>query len=82
MPTVKELKQEARSKGIVGFSRMRKADLEKALQDFQNKQISTEKSLPAAKVLPKKSSPVEKKVLSKKSFPVVKTFIKTINNYY
>lgn len=31
MPTVKELKEEAKSKGIKGFSTMKKAELEKAL---------------------------------------------------
>ena len=29
MPTLKELKQKARSAGIIGFSRMNKAELEK-----------------------------------------------------
>ena len=40
MPTLKELKQQARSAGIIGFSRMNKATLEKALNlNFQMKRI-------------------------------------------
>ena len=48
---LKELKQRARSEGVVGFSKMKKAELEKALQK--------PKSFPAVrKVLPKKVAAV------------------------
>ena len=39
MPTLKELKNQARSQRIHGFSRMKKADLEKALENSQKRII-------------------------------------------
>ena len=49
--SLKELKQRARSEGVVGFSRMKKAELEKALQK--------PKSFPAVrKVFPEKVAQV------------------------
>ena len=49
--SLKELRQQARSEGVVGFSRMKKAELEKALQK--------PKSFPAVrKVFPEKVAAV------------------------
>ena len=56
MPTLKELKQKARSEGIIGFSRMKKADLEKALQNLQRKRTAQKTSFPVVKTFIKKSS--------------------------
>ena len=53
MPTLKELKQRARSEGIIGFSRMKKADLEKALQNSQ-KRSAQKTSFPVVKSLVEK----------------------------
>ena len=62
-----ELKQRARSEGVVGFSRMKKADLEKALQK--------EKTFPAVKS-------VIRKVLPEKAAAVVDLSIDSINSWF
>ena len=53
MPTLKELKQKARSAGIIGFSRMNKADLEKA---FSQTAMVQKTSFPVVKTFLEKSS--------------------------
>ena len=64
---LKELKQRARSEGVVGFSRMKKADLEKALQK--------PKSFPAVKL-------VIRKVLPEKAAAVVDLSLDTMNSWF
>ena len=64
---LKELKQRARSEGIVGFSRMKKADLEKALQK--------PKSFPAVKS-------VIQKVLPERVAAVVDLSIDSITSWF
>ena len=75
MPTLKELKQRARSEGIVGFSRMKKADLEKALQNLQRKRIAQKTSFPVVKSL------VEK-VLPQRISKVVESSIDSMNDWF
>ena len=65
--SLKELKQRARSEGVVGFSRMKKADLEKALQK--------PKSFPAVKL-------VIRKVLPEKAAAVVDLSLDTMNSWF
>ena len=66
--SLKELKQRARSEGVVGFSRMKKADLEKALQQKP-------KSFPAVKL-------VIRKVLPEKAAAVVDLSLDTMNSWF
>ena len=57
--SLKELKQRARSEGIVGFSRMRKAELEAALEKALGVNLQKPKSFPAVrKVFPEKVAAV------------------------
>ena len=64
---LKELKQRARSEGVVGFSRMKKADLEKALQK--------EKTFPAVKS-------TIRKVLPEKVAAVVDLSLDSLNSWF
>ena len=56
---LKELKQQARSEGVVGFSRMKKAELEAALEKALGVNLQKPKSFPAVrKVFPEKVAAV------------------------
>ena len=56
---LKELKQRARSEGVVGFSRMKKAELEAALEKALGVNLQKPKSFPAVrKVFPEKVAAV------------------------
>ena len=56
---LKELKQRARSEGVVGFSRMKKAELEAALEKALGVNLQKPKSFPAIqKVFPEKVAAV------------------------
>ena len=74
MPTLKELKQRARSEGIIGFSRMKKADLEKALQNLQ-KRSAQKTSFPVVKSL-------VNKVLPQRISKVVESSIDSMNDWF
>ena len=57
--SLKELKQRARSEGVVGFSRMKKAELEAALEKALGVNLQKPKSFPAVrKVFPEKVAAV------------------------
>ena len=70
--SLKELKQRARSEGVVGFSRMKKAELEKALQ---GKALQKPKSFPVVKS-------VIQKVLPEKVAQVVDLSLDSINSWF
>ena len=56
---LKELRQQARSEGVVGFSRMKKAELEAALEKALGVNLQKPKSFPAVrKVFPEKVAAV------------------------
>ena len=56
---LKELKQRARSEGVVGFSKMKKAELEAALEKALGVNLQKPKSFPAVrKVFPEKVAAV------------------------
>ena len=75
MRTLKELKQKARSEGIVGFSRMKKVDLEKELQNPQRKRITQKTSFSVVKSL-------VKKVLPQRISSVVESSIDSMNDWF
>ena len=75
MPTLKELKQRARSEGIIGFSRMKKADLEKALQNLQRKKSAQKTSFPVVKSL-------VNKVLPQRISKLVESSIDSMNDWF
>ena len=73
MPTLKELKQQARSAGIIGFSRMNKATLEKALNS--QKRIVQKTSFPVVKTF-------IKKVLPQRISTFVESSIDSMNDWF
>ena len=71
MPTLKELKQKARSAGIIGFSRMNKAELEKLFS-----QTAVQKtSFPVVTTF-------MKKVLPQKVSTFVESSLDSINDWF
>ena len=70
--SLRELKQRARSEGLVGFSRMRKAELEAALEKASRPKLQ---SFPAVKS-------VIRKVLPEKAAKVVDLSLDTINSWF
>ena len=72
MPTLKELKQKARSAGIIGFSRMNKADLEKA---FAQTAMVQKTSFPVVKTF-------LKKVLPQRISTFVESSIDSMNDWF
>ena len=77
MPTLKELKQQARLAGIIGFSRMNKATLEQLLrQNPQTRtQIVSQSFFPVVKTF-------LKKVIPKKVSTFVESSIDSMNNWF
>ena len=72
MPTLKELKQQARSAGIIGFSRMNKAELEKLFSQTAPVQKT---SFPVVKTF-------MKSVLPQKVSTFVETSLDSINSWF
>ena len=70
--SLRELKQRARSEGLVGFSRMRKAELEAALEKASQPKLQ---SFPAVES-------VIRKVLPEKAAKVVDLSLDTINSWF